>query len=63
MARIRTDHRGTTTSKRHELGDQEFEWSYIWFEEIGFVEVEVFYKIPLLNFNPPLIDPKAPLLV
>jgi hypothetical protein len=46
-----------------EVGDQEFEGSYIWFEETGLVEVEVVDEGPPPNFNPPLTDPEAPLLV
>jgi hypothetical protein len=37
--------------------------SYIWFEDTGLIEVEVVDEGPLSNFNPPLIDLEAPLLV
>jgi hypothetical protein len=46
-----------------ETGDREFEGSYLWFDKTSLVEVEVVDERPPPNFNPPLTDPEAPILV
>jgi hypothetical protein len=46
-----------------EIGDHEFKESHIWFEETSLVEVEVVDEIPPPNFNPPLTNPEAPILI
>jgi hypothetical protein len=42
--------------KWHKIGDHEFKETYLWFEEIGLVEVEVLDEIPPPKFNPPLTN-------
>jgi hypothetical protein len=49
--------------KRHEIVDEYFEGIELWFDETGLVEVEVVDERPPQNFNPPLTEPNAPLLV
>jgi hypothetical protein len=56
--------------KRCDTGDKEFQGPQLWFDETGFVEVEVVdehpppnFEHPPPNFNPPLIEPDTPLLV
>jgi hypothetical protein len=49
--------------KRHKIGDKEFKGFYLWFDDIGLVEVEVVDEGPPTNFNPPLTERDTPILV
>jgi hypothetical protein len=49
--------------RKHNIGDKEFEGSYVWFEETCLVKLEVVGEHPPPNFNPPLTKLDTSLLV
>jgi hypothetical protein len=49
--------------KKCEISDQESKEYHLWFGETSLVEDEVVDESPPPNYNPPLTNPKEPILV